>query len=201
MRVRSTRDDHVNLTIRTSNSGYKFYQSTSDLCAAMSTDILHPNVLDVLQSLTIPHEALACDPDLADTAQFCQHYGYSADQSANCLLLGSTKGEPKFACCVVLANCRLDVNKVVRKKLGVRRLSFASPELTKELTGMELGGVTPFGLPLGLPLWIDSRVMKCEKIILGGGNRSSKLLMPPGGLLKLPEVEVVEDLAFLIEDA
>jgi len=72
-----------------------------------------------------------------------QHYGYSPDQSANCLLLGSTKGEPKFACCVVLANCRLDVNKVVRKKLGVRRLSFANPELTKELTGMELGGVTP----------------------------------------------------------
>lgn len=181
-------------------SGNKSFQSTSDLYAAMSAEILHPNVLDVLQSASIPHEALICDPSLADTAQFCEHYGYSPDQSANCLLLGSTKGEPKFACCVVLANCRLDVNKVVRKKLGVRRLSFANPELTKELTGMELGGVTPFGLPQGLPLWIDSRVMACEKIILGGGNRSSKLLMPPNGLLKLPDVEVVEGLAFLIEE-
>ena len=165
----------------------------------MSTDLLHLNVLDVLQSLSIPHEALACDAELADTAQFCQHYGYSPDQSANCLLLGSTKGEPKFACCVVLANCRLDVNKVVRKKLGVRRLSFANPELTKELTGMELGGVTPFGLPANLPLWIDSRVMACEKIILGGGNRTSKLLMPPAGLNKLPGVEIVENLAFQME--
>ena len=103
----------------------------------------------------------------------------------------------KFACCILLAHCRLDVNKVVRKKLGVRRLSFANPELTKELTGMELGGVTPFGLPQDLPLWVDSRVMACKKIILGGGNRSSKLLMPPCGLLKLPNVEVVEELAFL----
>ena len=161
----------------------------------MSAEILHPDVLDVLQSFSIPHTALACDPALADTALFCEHYGYLAEQSANCLLLGSTKGEAKFACCVVLANCRLDVNKVVRKKLGVRRLSFASPEVTKELTGMELGGVTPFGLPDGLPLWVDTRVMACEKIILGGGNRTSKLLMPPAGLLQLPNVEVVEDLA------
>ena len=161
----------------------------------MSAEILHPDVLDVLQSFSIPHTALACDPALADTASFCEHYGYLAEQSANCRLLGSTKGEAKFACCVVLANCRLDVNKVVRKKLGVRRLSFASPEVTKELTGMELGGVTPFGLPDGLPLWVDTRVMACEKIILGGGNRTSKLLMPPAGLLQLPNVEVVEDLA------
>lgn len=88
---------------------------------------------------------------------------------------------------------------MVRKKLGVRRLSFADPETTKRLTGMELGGVTPFGLPPDLPLWIDNRVMECEKIILGGGNRSSKILMPPEGLSRLPGSEVVEGLAFLIE--
>ena len=105
-----------------------------------------------------------------------------------------------FACCVLLANCRLDVNKTVRKKLGVRRLSFANPEITKQLTGMELGGVTPFALPDTLPLWIDSRVMQCDNIILGGGNRSSKLLMPPEGLLSVPNAEVVEGLAFLIEE-
>ena len=163
----------------------------------MSTKTLHPIVLGVLQSFSIPHEVLECDPSFADTALFCEHYDYSPEQSANCLLLGSSKGEPKFACCILLSHCRLDVNKVVRKKLGVRRLSFANPELTKELTGMELGGVTPFGLPQDLPLWVDSRVMACKKIILGGGNRSSKLLMQPCGLLKLPNVEVVEELAFL----
>ena len=161
----------------------------------MTNDILHPDVLDVLQSFSIPYETLTCDPALADTIDFCNHYGFQPEQSANTLLLGSTKGEPKFACCVVLAHCRLDVNKVVRKKLGVRRLSFATPETTKNLTGMELGGVTPFGLPNDLPLWIDSRVMECEKIVLGGGNRSSKILMPPAGLSELPNAEVVDGLA------
>jgi len=166
----------------------------------MISSILHANVANALDTLNIQHEALECDPSLADTADFCTHYGYTPDQSANTLLVGSTKGDPVFACCVVLANCRLDVNKTVRKKLGVRRLSFANPEITKELTGMELGGVTPFALPDSLPLWIDARVMLCEKIILGGGNRSSKLLMPPDGLLSVPNAEVVEGLAFLIED-
>ena len=161
----------------------------------MTTSILHNEVATALHDLAVDHEAIECDPELADTADFCNHYGFSTDQSANTLLVGSTKGDPVFACCVLLANSRLDVNKTVRKKLGVRRLSFANPEITKQLTGMELGGVTPFALPANLPLWIDSRVMLCDQIILGGGNRSSKILMPPEGLQKIPNVEVVEGLA------
>jgi len=139
----------------------------------MTTTALHPSVRDTLESLAIEHTTIECDPTLADTAAFCEHYGYTPEQSANALLVGSSKGEPTYACCIVLANCRLDVNKTVRKKLGIRRISFANPEITKQLTGMELGGVTPIGLPDQLPLWIDSRVMACEQIILGGGNRST----------------------------
>lgn len=164
----------------------------------MTDTVLHPDVQATLDTLSIQHKAIACDPTLADTADFCREYGFQPEQSANALVVGSTKGDPVFACCIVLANCRLDVNKTVRKKLGVRRISFANPEVTKQLTGMELGGVTPIALPDSLPLWIDSRVMDCSEIILGGGNRSSKLLLPPAEMLKLPNAEVVEGLANLI---
>lgn len=160
---------------------------------------LHSDVADFLAKHSIQHKAIACEPELADTADFCAHYGYSPSQSANALLVASSKGEPKQAVCVVLANCRLDVNKVVRKKLGVRRLSFADPETTKALTGMELGGVTPFAMPETLPVWVDERVMACEEIILGGGNRRSKLVLPPDELLKVPHLEVVPGLAFPLE--
>lgn len=160
-------------------------------------ELLHPSVNTALNTLGIEYKVVECDPELADTADFCEHYGYAPEQSANTLLVGSSKGEPTFAACVVLAHSRLDVNKTVRKKLGVRRLSFASPEDTKRLTGMELGGVTAVALPDDLPLWIDSRVMECEEIILGGGNRQSKLLLPPVGLLKLPAAEVVDGLALI----
>jgi prolyl-tRNA editing enzyme YbaK/EbsC (Cys-tRNA(Pro) deacylase) len=60
---------------------------------------------------------------------------------------------------------------------------------------MEIGGVTVFGLPAALPVWVDSRVMDRERIVLGGGSRSWKVLAAPSILLALPGVEVVEGLA------
>lgn len=157
--------------------------------------LVDASVAQFLAEREIPYTEIACDPTLADTADFCAHYGYSPEQSANALLVASSKGEPKQAMCLVLANCRLDVNRVVRKKLGVRRISFAPPEVTREVTGMELGGVTPFGLPQALPIWVDERVMACDEIVVGGGNRASKIVMPPAGLLKIEAVEVVPGLA------
>ena len=66
---------------------------------------------------------------------------------ANTIVVAARK-EPGVACaCVVLATCRLDVNHAVCDLLGVRKASFASAEQTRELTGMMIGGVTPFGLP------------------------------------------------------
>ena len=90
---------------------------------------------------------------------------------------------------MILANARLDVNKKVRKMLGVRKLSFAQPEETKELTGMQIGGVTPVGLPESIPLWIDKAVFEAEKIIIGGGSRDKKILINPKSLLALPNSE------------
>ena len=104
-------------------------------------------------------EVVECDPALADTAAFCAAYGYSLDDSANAILVAGRVEPPVFAVCVVLATTRLDVNRTVRKRLGVRKASFAPAELTAEVTGMAIGGVTPFALPPGLPLWIDGRVM------------------------------------------
>ena len=161
----------------------------------MNDALLHPAVAAALAELDIAHEALPCDAELADTALFCERYGHALEDSANALLVGSTRGEPVHALCVALATTRLDVNRVVRKRLGVRRLSFVDPALTRALTGMELGGVTPFGLPAGLPLWIDARVMGRERVVLGGGNRTSKLVVAPGALLRAPGAEVVEGLA------
>jgi prolyl-tRNA editing enzyme YbaK/EbsC (Cys-tRNA(Pro) deacylase) len=83
----------------------------------------------------------------------------------------------------------------VRQKLGTRKVSFAPAEETRAITGMEIGGVTVFGLPPKLPIWVDARVVTRERIVLGGGSRSSKVLAAPEILLKLPGAEVVEGLA------
>ena len=156
---------------------------------AMSDDFL-----ERLDATGIEYEIIPCDPDLADTAAFCEHYGYALDDSANTIVVVGKSEPPVYAACVVLATTRLDVNKAVRKRLGTRKASFAGPEATRELTGMEIGGVTPVGLPDGLPLWVDARVMARERVILGGGGRDRKVHAPPEILTALG-AEVVEDLA------
>jgi prolyl-tRNA editing enzyme YbaK/EbsC (Cys-tRNA(Pro) deacylase) len=136
-----------------------------------------------------------CDPELADTAAFCETYGYALDQSANAIVVVG-KGDPRvYVTCLVLATTRLDVNGVVRKRLGVKKASFASGDETVELTGMLIGGVTPYGLPDGLPIWIDERIMSVPQVIVGGGSRDRKLLVPPASLAALPGAEVIADLA------
>jgi prolyl-tRNA editing enzyme YbaK/EbsC (Cys-tRNA(Pro) deacylase) len=152
-------------------------------------------VLDEVRSLGLPFEVVACDPALADTAAFCQAYGYAPENSANCIVVVG-KADPRvYAACVALANTRLDVNGVVRRRLGTRRASFASAEETMDLTGMAIGGVTPFGLPPGLPVWVDAAVMQRSRVVLGGGGRDRKIVGPPALVAALPAAEVVPGLA------
>ncbi len=156
---------------------------------------LEDRVRGQLAALGAEYEIVPCDPSLADTAAFCATYGYAPEDSANTLLVVGKSDPPRHAACVVLATTRLDVNRAVRQRFGVRRASFASAEDTGAMTGMQIGGVTVFGLPAGLPIWVDARVMARERIVLGGGSRSFKVVGPPAILLTLPSVEVVEGLA------
>ena len=64
---------------------------------------------------------------------------------------------------------------------------------------MMIGGVTPFALPDGLPIWVDSRVVERERLLFGGGSRSCKVVGPPELLTEQPAVEVIDGLAFVPE--
>lgn len=154
-------------------------------------------VIQDMESRSVPFEEMACDPALADTAEFCEAYGIPIDHSANAILVASKKPEGHNAVCLVLAHTRLDVNGAVRRRLGVRKVSFASGELAKELTGQEIGGVTIFGLPTGTPVWVDSRVLDNDWVIIGAGSRSAKIKLDPAQLVSLDGFEIVEDLAKL----
>ncbi|HEU5324941.1 MAG TPA: YbaK/EbsC family protein [Candidatus Limnocylindria bacterium] len=158
-------------------------------------ELLHPTVRDALHRLRVEHEVMPCDPALADTAAFVDAYGVPADRSANTIVVASKGAEPRHVACVLLATTSLDVNNVVRREMGVRKASFAGADPVRELTGMEIGGVTPFGLPPEVPILVDARVMAPDWIILGGGNRSSKLRLAPDALRAVPSLRVVEGLA------
>lgn len=148
-----------------------------------------------LDPLGIEYELFACDPALADTAAFCAAYDFAPEDAANTILVVGKSDPPRHAACVVLATNRLDVNRIVRERLGTRKASFAPTESTLEITGMEIGGVTVVGLPPDLPIWVDARVMERERVVLGGGSRAWKVLAAPSILRSIPGVEVVDGLA------
>lgn len=154
----------------------------------------------VLEHLAIPHEVIEIDPQHADTAEFCEVYGYPLETSANTIVVASKRGERRHVACVLLATMRLDVNGVVRKTAGFSKASFADPEETAELTGMMIGGVTPLGLPEGdggpsLPLFVDAAVLEVPRVVVGGGSRRLKIELASSDLLRLPGAQVVEGLA------
>jgi prolyl-tRNA editing enzyme YbaK/EbsC (Cys-tRNA(Pro) deacylase) len=162
----------------------------------MSADI-QQRIHAFLEASKLGYEVMACDPELADTAVFCRRYDIPLENSVNTLLVKAKTGGERFAACVLLANTRLDVNRVVRKRLQARRVSFASADETRELTGMEIGGVTPICLPLELPLWIDQRVMEARYVILGGGNRASKIKISPHIFDQVLSSTIVDGLAMI----
>jgi prolyl-tRNA editing enzyme YbaK/EbsC (Cys-tRNA(Pro) deacylase) len=151
--------------------------------------------VQAVQRLGVPFEVLACDPAFADTAAFCQRYGYAPERAANTIVVASKKEPRQYAACVVLATTRLDVNHAVRDLLGSAKCSFATPDEMHALTGMRVGGVTAFGLPDSVPLFVDARVMQADWVILGTGGRHGKIKIAPEALLRLPGARVVEGLA------
>lgn len=163
----------------------------SELLADPVTAFLRANAAAASQL-----QVAAIDPDLADTAAFCEKYEIGMDASANCVIIAGKRGETiSYAACMVLATTRADVNGVVRKRLDAKKASFAPMDDAVVLSGMEYGGITPFGLPGEWPVLVDSRVLDCEFACYGSGLRRSKLFGPGTSLLEIPSVEVIEGLA------
>ncbi|HEX2120120.1 MAG TPA: YbaK/EbsC family protein, partial [Thermoanaerobaculia bacterium] len=135
--------------------------------------ILDPRVRETLDAHGIAYEVLACEPELADTAEFCAHYGIAPTEACNAIVVVLKTTPKQYVACLVRADTKLDVNRKVSELVGVKRLPFASAEETAELTGMLIGGVTIAGLPPSMPIYLDARVMEQPRVIVGGGNRSS----------------------------
>jgi len=137
--------------------------------------------------------AAAIDADLADTAAFCAEYDVPMAASANCVIvLGKRGGEESYAAVLVLATDRADVNGVIRKHLGVRKISFAAQDDAVSTTSMEYGGITPIGLPADWPVLVDEAVVNAGQVVIGSGIRGSKLLVDGAELAKLPTATVLD---------
>jgi prolyl-tRNA editing enzyme YbaK/EbsC (Cys-tRNA(Pro) deacylase) len=157
--------------------------------------VIEDRVRQVLAALDVPYELIPIDAAFADTASFCERYGFPVDHSVNTIIVGSKREPKQYCACLVLASRRLDVNHAVRELMGASRVSFASADDTMALTGMMIGGVTVFALPPELPIYVDAQIMALDYVILGGGSRSLKVKMSAEGLMRLPNLQIVPSLS------
>jgi prolyl-tRNA editing enzyme YbaK/EbsC (Cys-tRNA(Pro) deacylase) len=169
------------------------------LPALENAELLGPPVVTALRALP-PVLAAAVtvteiDPALADTAAFCEHYGVLAEESANCVVVAGRRGEvTTLAACVVLATTRADVNGLLRRTLGAKKISFASMDVAVSESGMEYGGITPIGLPVSWPVFIDRAVVDAGDVVVGSGVRGSKIVVAGSTLAALPNATVLDGL-------
>ena len=133
----------------------------------------------------------ACLDEYSDTAAFSERYGVGLDDCANTLILKYSRQQGEhYAAAATLGSRRLDVNGAVKQRLGAKRLSMARREIATEITGMQFGGITVFGVPEGMRILIDESVMTRRFVIMGAGRRDRKLLLAPSTLARLPLVEI-----------
>jgi prolyl-tRNA editing enzyme YbaK/EbsC (Cys-tRNA(Pro) deacylase) len=152
-------------------------------------------VVAMLDALAVPYEVHRIDPAFADTAAYCEQYGSSPEHAGNTIIVVSKREPRQYAACVVKATRRLDGNHTVRRLMSASRISFASAEETRALTGMMLGGVTVLALPAEMPIYVDETLMDLPWIILGGGSRSCKIKVSPEIFRKIPGATVVPGLS------
>lgn len=139
--------------------------------------------------------AAPIDPTVADTAALVAAHGVPAGTCANCVVVSGRRGDQeRTAACVVLATHRADVNGLVRRALDARKASFLDQEQAVAQTGMEFGGITPFGLPDGWRLLVDEAVTAVPVVVVGSGLRRSKLALPGALLADIPGAEVTPGL-------
>jgi prolyl-tRNA editing enzyme YbaK/EbsC (Cys-tRNA(Pro) deacylase) len=169
----------------------------TSLPATEHPELLAPSVVEALAGWEHGSSVavVEIDPAIADTAALMAAYDLPATSGANCVVVaGRRAADERIAACVVRADTKADVNRLVKRTLDVRKLSFMAMDRAVEESGMEYGGITPLGLPPEWRVLVDSRVPELASVIIGSGVRRSKLLVPGPLMAELPGAEVLEAL-------
>lgn len=136
------------------------------------------------------------NPEYMDGIKLCEHYNVDIKMGANCLVCECKRGENiNYVALLVPTGYRYNMSSTVRKYTNSRMVSVAPLEYVLEKTKMEYGSINPVGLPNEWKIFIDPKVLEVERIICGSGLQKSKISLPSKYLLKLNNVEILENLA------
>lgn len=99
--------------------------------------------------------------------------GTALDQGAKALVFHA---DERVVLLVTQAHRRMDT-RAFKRAFGVKNLRMVSADELGALTGLEVGAVPPFGHLLGLPTYVDERLLALPRIAFNAGSREVSVLL------------------------
>jgi Ala-tRNA(Pro) deacylase len=112
--------------------------------------------------------------------------GTPLEQGAKALVFHA---DDRVVLLVLPANRRID-SRAFKRAFGVKNLRMVSAEELFELTGLEQGAVPPFGHLLGLPTFVDERLIELPQISFNAGSRTTSVILAVPDYRRLADATV-----------
>jgi Cys-tRNA(Pro) deacylase len=126
---------------------------------------------------TMTHEPVRTSEEAA------QVRGTPLEQGAKALVF---RADGRVVLLVLPANRRIDT-RAFKNAFGVKSLAMVSADELRELTGLEVGAVPPFGHLMRLPTYVDERLLELPQISFNAGSRRFSVIMSTADYRRLSD--------------
>lgn len=149
-----------------------------------------PPVSRLLAELGVPHRVFTHPGVIHSLEQAAAERGQQPDQVVRSILFRLGTSEYLM---VLMPGPRQVSWKALRRHLALSRLTMADPDEVLAVTGYPIGAVAPLGLPPGMRILVDQRLLDQAEISLGSGVISTAIILRSADLLSaLPGAELAD---------
>jgi Cys-tRNA(Pro)/Cys-tRNA(Cys) deacylase len=137
-------------------------------------------VSKVFDKEEIPYRLFKHPGAIHSLEQAAEERGQRPEQVVRSILF--RLGEGEFAMVLMAGPAQVSW-PALRRYLSQSRLSMASEEEVRTVTGYERGAVSPIGVPASVRILVDESVTEVEEISIGSGVRGITVIMQSQDLL------------------
>lgn len=142
-----------------------------------------------LSTKNVPYRVFRHPGPVHSLEQAAEERGQEPEQVVRSILFRLAKGQYIM---VLMAGPSQISWSALRQYLGQSRITTASKDEVLQVTGYELGAVSPFGLPGPMRVLVDASVLEQEEVSIGSGERGLTVILRTDDLMRaLGNVEVV----------
>ena len=147
------------------------------------------NVTRMLVSQGIPFQVFELPAEKLSAQEAAQFLGVDPELVFKTIVVTrAQRGKPILA--LVPGPREVDL-KALARALGEKKVFLASHKEAEQITGLQVGGISPLALlSRGFQVIIDISAQSLEEIYLSGGQRGLNISLPPGELIELTQANI-----------